>query len=107
MQNLLTLYVSNSTVLELVDLAEAISGEVQTTATVTVTLKDSAGASVTGASWPVTMTHVGASPGTYRALLDAAIEVTAGERYVAGIHAEAGGVVAHWEAPVVAKMRQG
>lgn len=107
MQNLLTLYVGNSTVLELVDLTEAITGEVQTAATVTVTLKDAAGAAVTGASWPVTLAHVVASPGTYRVLLDAAVEATAGERYVAEIHAEAGGVVAHWEAPVVAKMRQG
>ena len=103
---MLTLYVGNSTVLELVDLIEAITGEVQTTAAVTVTLKGASGTPVAGVAWPVAMTHVQGTPGTYRALLDPGIEVTSGEIYTAEVDVSVAGIVGNWKASVQALTRR-
>lgn len=105
MQCLLTLYVGNDMLLELQDLTDAITGEAQTTATVTATLQDAAGVDVTGQSWPATMAHVGATPGTYRATLEADLEITASARYTAIIEVDSAGVLARWDVPVVARAR--
>ena len=78
--------------------------DAQTTATVTVTLQTAAGVDVGGQTWPAPMAHVAA--GTYRATLDADLEVTHAARYVAVVDVlTAGGVIGHWEAPVVARTR--
>lgn len=101
----LTLYVANSNVLELQGLTNSATGVADTGATVTVTLKDRAGANVTGQSWPASLAHV--SAGTYRATLENDIGITAGIKYLAVINATgSGGEIGHWEADVVAQTRK-
>lgn len=105
MQGLLTIYPGNHMVLELQSLTEVISGVAQTTATVSVTLKDRSGQAVAGQSWPAAMAHV--SGGTYRATLDADLAVTSGTHYVAVVDAvTATGVTGHWDAEVIAQTRR-
>lgn len=104
MQGLLTIYPGNHTVFELQDLTDVVTGDAQTTATVTVTLQTAAGVDVGGQTWPAPMAHVAA--GTYRATLDADLDLTHAARYVAVVDVlTAGGVIGHWEAPVVARTR--
>jgi len=97
------IYIGNSTVLELQALTNAATDLVDTGATVTITLYDSAGVAVTGQAWPAPMSHV--SAGTYRATLDHDLALVENRQYVAHIDATSGGIVGHWELPVRAKVR--
>lgn len=50
-------------------------------ATVTVTIKDSAGVDLVGESWPVTLPFVAASDGIYRKSFDPFVNLVIGEIY--------------------------
>lgn len=106
MSNINILYVGNDNILELDSLKNDLTGADLNAATVSVTLKDSAGANVAGSSWPLAMTYVAASNGTYRATLGYAIALVAGGRYTATITADAGaGLHASWAVECVARTR--
>ncbi len=101
-------YLLNNNVLELQELTNTITGAIDVGATVTVTLKDRSGTEVTGQTWPTTMTLVSESPltGTYRATLDADLNLAAKRDYVAVIDATgSGGQLGHWEYPLKAQVR--
>jgi hypothetical protein len=98
------LYIDNSNVVELTELTNSATGLAITTATVTVTLYDSAGVVVTGQTFPAAMSHV--SAGTYRATLEDDIVLVENRQYVAHIDATYTGIVGHWELPVRAKVRE-
>ena len=107
MKGLLTYYVGNTQVLELSGLKDTVSGNYQNDATVTVTLTDSAGASVSGQTWPAAMTYVPASNGTYRVTLDSDLVLTAGVTYTARIDViAAGGIIGRWDCTVAVKPRR-
>lgn len=97
------IYIGNTSVIELQDLTNAVTELPETTATVTVTVYDAAGAQVTGETWPLSMTHI--SAGTYRATLPDDLVLTANRQYVAHVDADISGVIGHWEKPVRAKVR--
>ena len=103
-----TIYIDNNNVIELQALTKSVTGALDGSATVTVTVKDKAGTSVTGQTWPAAMAVVAGSPttGTYRATLDADLALTANREYVAHITATgSGGEIGKWEFPLVAAKR--
>lgn len=98
------IYIGNSNIIELQALTNAATDVVDTGATVTVTLKDSAGVNVVGQTWPATMTHD--ADGLYRAILEDDLAITVNGHYTA--HIEAVGTaseVGHWEVAVKARTR--
>lgn len=102
-----TLYLGNDMLLEVSGLRDDVTGDYLNAATVTVTLKDSAGVNVTGQSWPLTLSYVTASNGVYRATLIDSLSVTANARYVATVIADAGaGKRAQWELDFVCRTRR-
>lgn len=94
----MTAFVANSNVLQLVGLKGALDGAWVNNATVTATVKDDNGNSVTGAVG-LTMTYVSGSNGNYSVLLGAALPFKAGAVYRAFIDVDAGGRIGHWEFP--------
>ena len=101
-------FLANSNILDLLGLANHVTGAAINGATVTVTVKDSAGAEVAGQVWPATMSYVAASSGDYRAILSEDVTFLANKNYRAFIDADAGpGLVGHWEFPFQAKIRTG
>lgn len=110
MAKVATAYVGNTNVITLTGLMSEDEATYLNAATVTVTVKDSAGAEVTGETWPVTMDYVDASDGDYRAAISYAADLTAGNSYVAVIDVDAtdtsGERVGHWEFPFKAEVRK-
>jgi hypothetical protein len=101
---ILTIYIGNTTILELQYLTNSVSGEAITTATVIATLTDSKGEEVVGQTWPVTLTHV--DTGTYRATLENDLTLVANRPYTATIDATLAGVgVGHWVKTAIAIQR--
>ena len=98
------IYVGNNNLLTLSGVTNCATGVIDTSAAVTVTLKDKAGANVTGQTWPATMAHT--TGGTYRATLDADLALTANREYTAFIEATgSNGAVGHWELALIAATR--
>jgi hypothetical protein len=98
------LYIDNTGVVELQGLTNTLTGEADTTATVTCTVKDLQGSAVTGRSWPATMAHV--SAGTYRTTLDDGIGIVEHRPYTIEINATgSGGGVGKWQCRVTATKR--
>jgi hypothetical protein len=103
----MTVFVANSNVLELQGLKSAIENVFVNDATVTVTLKDSSGASVSGQSWPTTMAYVAASSGNYRAIMKDTLALIAGASYTAFIEVNAGADrIGHWEFKIKPSVRK-
>lgn len=100
-------FISNDNLLEVIGLQNAKTGEyINASATVQATLKDRAGANVTGASWPLALSYVAASNGNWDVVLPAALDLTDGQDYVCEITAQvSGGPTAAWSAPVTAIKR--
>lgn len=86
-------------------LTDGITGAVITDATVVAQLEDAAGATVSGTTWPVTLSHV--SGGVYRAAVSHGVVLTEGTDYVVEIQADKSGNRATWRVPVIAQQRTG
>ena len=100
----LTIYIGNTTVVELQALKNNLTDAAITNATVVVTLTDTADVEVAGQTWPLILTHV--SAGTYRATLENDLVLTANRKYKATIDATVSGVgIAHWVADIIAEHR--
>lgn len=107
MSHVPSIFVGNTSLLEVRELKAAADDEFINDAAVSVTLKDAAGTDVTGETWPVEMEYVAASDGWYRAALSHELDLEAGETYYAHIDADAGeDRVGHWEYAFVAKTRR-
>ena len=75
-------------------------------ATVTLTIKDSAGAEVGGIAWPLALDYVALSEGHYLGIIDKAIALTKGVKYLAEITVVAsGGRDAGWDIEFTAERR--
>ena len=98
-------FVSNTNLLEVIGLKDAVSGAFLNGATVVATIKDKAGAVVTGQTFPVTMAFVTDSNGDYRASLDAAMQLIDDTEYIAEITATDAAGDGFWEFPFVAETR--
>ena len=99
------LYVANDNYLEVDALSNGATEAYENSATVTATLKTASGTNVSGQAWPLTLSYVADSSGTYRGILDDALSITAGTTYVAHIEATASGLTAHWELSLQAQTR--
>jgi hypothetical protein len=103
-------YVANTNNLELTGLKSELEGNYLNDATVTVTLKDAAGAEVTGGDgWPETMTYIEGSNGNYVIGLTHALVLLPGKKYTAIIDADGGSSGherwGHWEFQFTAQTR--
>lgn len=83
-------YISSDNTVQLDEFYDPLGAAYLNAATVTVTVKDISGDSVTGISWPITMDYVAASNGKYRGTVDKAISVVDGATYFAEITAAEG-----------------
>lgn len=102
----MTVFVANTNILDLIGLKSAVEDAFINDADVTVTIKDTDGTEVTGASWPVTMDNVAGSDGDYRGVVVDGLGFTAGARYIAFIEVDAGpDRIGHWEFAFVPKTR--
>lgn len=102
----LTLLIGNHNEIQLNGLNDA-RNVYQNDAVVSVTLKTLAGANVAGQTWPFTLSYVTGSNGVYRGLLQPTLSVQANDSLRANVDVSAGGLVAHWEKQVKAKVRKG
>jgi hypothetical protein len=105
---MLTFYVGASNVVELSGLTNAVTGAVDNAATVTVTVKDSTGASnILGDTFPKAMSYVAASSGKYRATVSANLAIVAGTKYRAIVDVTgSAGDKDRREIPIMAAYRQ-
>lgn len=98
-------FITNTNLLEVIGLKDAIDDSFINNATVTATIKDSTGAVVTGQVFPVTLDYVAASDGIYRASLDKALALIDDAEYTAEITAITTAGDGFWEFPFVAETR--
>lgn len=91
--------------MELDGLQNAADDSYLNAATVSVTIKDSAGVNVTGETWPKTMSYVAASNGKYRATVSDAMAIVPGRAYTAHITAEASGLTGNWQIAMLGAVR--
>jgi len=99
--------VGNDNILEL-DLFknEAAGTFINSGATMSVTVVDSAGTEVTGQTWPATLSYVAASDGKYRATLEDVAAFVDGSKYTAKITADGGpGLKGFYELPLQGQTR--
>jgi len=101
----LVLYNSNDQVVEVIGLKNNISGAYLNAAVVTATLKDPAGANVTGLT-ALPLTYVPASSGDYRGQVEETFNPTMRDGYTLHIDASEGGVVLHMEIPTRVEIRR-
>jgi hypothetical protein len=102
----MTAFVANTNVLELSGLKNAIEGTSIDDATVIVTVKDSDGVALTGATWPLTMDPVSGTPGLYRTILPHTLAAIARTWCYAHIDVDAGvNRKGHWEFPIEPQTR--
>lgn len=95
----LIIYLGNTSIIELQSLTNSVTDAAITNATVTARIVDNTGASVSGQTWPLTLTHV--SAGTYRGTIENDIGISLDKIYTAIIDADVSGVgAARWEVPV-------
>lgn len=99
-----TIYIDNDMRLTLDELRDP-DGAYINTATVTVTLLDSAGEEVAGETWPISLSYVAESDGKYQGILDDAIELQNGENYTLAVDVVDGESKGHWELAVKAVTR--
>lgn len=86
-------------------LVDQITGSTITDATVSlVAVRTRAGATVTGDTFPKTMSHT--SGGIYRTTVSHLLSITEGTSYVAEIQAEKSGNRATWQVPILATDRE-
>ena len=94
----MNLYIDNDNLLSVTGLKNASSGSYMNDATVTATLVDSTGTTVTGQTFPVTLSYVADTDGNYQATLEDALSLNEGSVYTATISATtSSGLSASWQ----------
>ncbi len=101
----LVLYKSNDQEVEVIGLKNNITGAWLNAAVVTATLKDPAGANVTGLT-ALPLAYVALSNGDYRGHVEETFNPTAKDGYTLHIDASEGGVVLHLEIPTRIEIRR-
>lgn len=94
-------YILSDNILETDLVINKQSGAYINNATVTATLKDSAGNNVAGETWPLTLAYVASSNGKYRATLKDTLTVSKDTKYYAHIDIDGGtDLRRHWETEI-------
>ena len=106
MSEILTIYQSNDTIIEVAGLKNDVTGAFINNAQVNVVLVDSLGVQVTGQTWPLALTYVPVSDGAYRATLLFSLPLSPNSKYSANVFVSAGGLVANWSIDVLCKKRK-
>lgn len=75
-------------------------------ATISVTVKDTAGVEVSGETWPLSMGYVTSSKGKYQALLQYALVLAADDEYRAEISGVGDGLRGFWDVPLIGAKRR-
>jgi hypothetical protein len=97
------IYLGNDHLITVTALRDS-DGVLVTGGTVQATLLESDGATeVTGLAWPITLSEVGA--GTYKTIMDKAVVLLRGSRYLLRVVAAEGTVDARWDITVQARHR--
>jgi hypothetical protein len=100
------IYLSNDNLLSVEGLKNSSSGSFMNDATVTATLKDSSGTSVSGQTFPVTLSYIAASDGNYQTTLENTLSMVEDSIYTATIAAtSSGGLYATWDFNLTATKR--
>jgi hypothetical protein len=100
------IYLSNDNLLSIEGLKNSSSGSFMNAATVTVTLKDSGGTSVSGQTFPVTLSYIAQTNGNYQATLENTLSMVEDSIYTATIAAtSSGGLYATWDFNLTATKR--
>ncbi len=102
------IYRNNDNTLELSSVTNGATASLISGATVQVTLQTATGAAVTatGTTWPLTMSAVTGTTGTYRATLPYTATLTTGTTYYAAVTCDGGsGLYASWLMPLRAVTR--
>lgn len=93
MANKQTIFVDSDNVVEVAEVMDPGTGDIITTATVTLTILDKTGTPVAGQSWPLNMLHDWDEPGTYAVTLSmdwSSVYLTPNQPYTANIFVNAG-----------------
>ena len=98
----LTLLYKSSTLLQLQELKNTVTGELIADAEATVTLVNHTAVPVGGQVWPLTLAAVADRPGDYQVTLPPDLEVKPIDtlRYTARVRAVVGSLERYWEVPV-------
>lgn len=107
------IYVGNTGIVEITGFESVVDGTPINNATVTFTVKEydpdtgEIGDTVSGQSFPATMSYVADSDGNYRGILEHDLALVDGENYVAVIDADGGANrQGHWEFAFKARTRR-
>lgn len=102
------LFKDNDMVLEVSGLQNEVSREYLNAASVTVSLADAAGAAVSGATWPLSLSYVTSSNGVYRVTLADSLGISDEAKYIATVTADAGDKLrATWVLDCLGALRNG
>lgn len=101
------IYINNDNRVVLTGLKNESSGNFENSATVTMTLYDSSGNTVSGQSWPASLSYIAASNGNYEGTLDDGLSLTEGADYEVRVTATASGATGEWRKELEASFRYG
>ena len=102
-------FVGNTLVVSLTDVKNSQTGTADIGATVTCTVRDSAGNEVTGVNWPVSMPYdANAVDGAgYYGVVDSTLAIKNGRQYIVEINATgSSSEVGKWSYPITADIRE-
>jgi|LWDU01.1.fsa_nt_gi hypothetical protein len=100
-----TLYIENDSTVSVTNLKNTTTSAFVNNATVTFTLKDTAGTTVTGQTFPATMTYVAGSDGDYLVTLQQSLSLVENTGYVGVVTAVSGTLDAKWTINFTAEKR--
>ncbi len=102
-------FVNNDNAVTISGLTDACDGTFQNAATVEFTVTDKDGVDVTfdntSDSWPRSMPYIVGSNGSYCGVIPIEAQLTAGQKYIAVVTANEGGVRGRWNLHFTAKHR--
>jgi hypothetical protein len=101
-----TLYIDNDTTVTLKNLKNSALDTYINDGTVTMTLKDSSGTTVSGMTFPLTMSYVASSNGDYLTTLQGALSLSEDTQYAGEITVVSGSLDAKWTIDFIAKKRK-
>lgn len=100
------IYDANDMLLSVTGLRNAATAAYLNSATVTATLVDALGVTVTGQSFPLTLAYVASSNGNYRGTLEDTLNTIVGDILTAQVTADAGPALrGYWEVPCQVQTR--
>ena len=101
-----TLLLANTNLLEVDGLTNEVTGEFINNASISATLTNMSGVQVSGQTWPVNLTYIPNSKGSYRCVLQHTLNAAHDQPCKLHISATGNGLVANLTVIVTAKIRR-